>query len=44
MQSAIPIAAQDAATYKRDMIFQNLSNNQQAAINKCTSISTNGYG
>ena len=31
MNSAIPIAAQDAATYK-DMIFQNLSNNQQAAI------------
>ena len=31
MQSAIPIAAQDAATYKQ-MIFQNLSNNQQAAI------------
>ena len=43
MQSAIPIAAQDAATYK-DMIFQNLSNNQQGSINKCTSISTNGYG
>jgi len=31
MNSAIPIAAQDAATYKQ-MIFQNLSNNQQAAI------------
>ena len=31
MQSAIPIAAQDAATYK-DMIFQNLNNRQQAAI------------
>ena len=31
MNSAIPIAAQDAATYK-DMIFQNLSNNQQAAL------------
>ena len=31
MQSAIPIAAADAATYKQ-MIFQNLSNNQQAAI------------
>ena len=31
MNSAIPIAAQDAATYK-DMIFQNLSNNHQAAI------------
>ncbi len=31
MQSAIPIASQDAATYKQ-MIFQNLSNNQQAAI------------
>ena len=31
MNSAVPIAAQDAATYKQ-MIFQNLSNNQQAAI------------
>jgi hypothetical protein len=31
MQSAIPIAAADAATYKQ-MIFQNLSNNQQANI------------
>ena len=31
MNSAIPIASQDAATYKQ-MIFQNLSNNQQAAI------------
>jgi hypothetical protein len=31
MQSAVPIAAADAATYK-DMIFQNLSNNQQAAL------------
>jgi len=31
MNSAIPIAAQDAAVYK-DMIFQNLSNNQQAAL------------
>ena len=31
MNSAIPIAAQDAATYKQ-MIFQNLSNNQQANI------------
>ena len=31
MNSAIPIAAQDAATYKQ-MIFQNLSNNQQAAV------------
>ena len=31
IKSAIPIAAQDAATYKQ-MIFQNLSNNQQAAI------------
>tara|TARA_Y100001937_G_scaffold76718_1_gene104158 strand:+ start:18 stop:1406 length:1389 start_codon:yes stop_codon:yes gene_type:complete len=31
MQSATPIAAADAATYKQ-MIFQNLSNNQQANI------------
>lgn len=31
MNSAIPIAAADAQTYK-DMIFQNLANNQQAAI------------
>ena len=31
MQSAVPIAAQDAATYK-DMIFQNLNNRQQSAV------------
>jgi hypothetical protein len=31
LNSAVPIAAADAATYK-DMIFQNLSNNQQAAL------------
>ncbi len=31
MNAAVPIAAADAATYKQ-MIFQNLSNNQQAAI------------
>ena len=31
MQSAVPIAAQDAATYK-EMIFQNLNNRQQAAV------------
>ena len=31
MNSAIPIAAQDAATYKQ-MIFQNLSNRQQANL------------
>ena len=36
MQSAIPIAAQDAATYKQ-MIFQNLSNNQQANITNAQS-------
>jgi len=36
MNSAIPIAAQDAATYKQ-MIFQNLSNNQQAAITNAQS-------
>ena len=31
MNAAVPIAEQDAATYKQ-MIFQNLANNQQAAI------------
>jgi hypothetical protein len=31
MNAAVPIAAQDASTYK-DMIFQNLANNQQANI------------
>jgi len=31
MQSAVPIAAQDAATYK-EMIFQNLNNRQQSAV------------
>jgi len=31
MQSAVPIAAQDAAAYK-DMIFQNLNNRQQSAV------------
>ena len=31
MNAAVPIAAADAATYKQ-MIFQNLANNQQAAI------------
>ncbi len=31
MQSAVPIAAQDAATYK-EMVFQNLNNRQQAAV------------
>ena len=31
MQSAVPIAAQDAASYK-EMIFQNLNNRQQAAV------------
>ena len=36
MQSAVPIAAADAATYKQ-MIFQNLSNNQQAAITNAQS-------
>ena len=36
MQSAIPIAAADAATYKQ-MIFQNLSNNQQANITNAQS-------
>ncbi len=36
MNSAVPIAAQDAATYKQ-MIFQNLSNNQQAVITNAQS-------
>ena len=36
MQSAVPIAAADAATYKQ-MIFQNLSNNQQANITNAQS-------
>ena len=31
MQSAVPIAAQDAASYK-EMVFQNLNNRQQAAV------------
>ena len=31
MNAAVPIATADAATYKQ-MIFQNLANNQQAAI------------
>ena len=36
MQSAVPIAAQDAATYK-EMIFQNLNNRQQAAVTNAQS-------
>ena len=36
LQSALPIAAQDAATYK-EMIFQNLNNRQQAAITNAQS-------
>jgi hypothetical protein len=36
MNAAIPIAAADAQTYK-DMIFQNLANNQQAAITNAQS-------
>ena len=36
MQSAMPIAAQDAATYK-EMIFQNLNNRQQAAVTNAQS-------
>jgi len=31
MESAVPIASQDAATYK-EMIFQNLNNRQQSAV------------
>jgi len=36
MNAAVPIAAADAQTYK-DMIFQNLANNQQAAITNAQS-------
>ena len=36
MQSAVPIAAQDAAAYK-EMIFQNLNNRQQAAVQNAQS-------
>ena len=36
MKSAVPIASQDAATYK-EMIFQNLNNRQQAAITNAQS-------
>ena len=36
MQSATPIAAADAATYK-EMIFQNLNNRQQAAVTNAQS-------
>ena len=36
MQSAVPIAAQDAASYK-EMIFQNLNNRQQAAVTNAQS-------
>ena len=36
MNAAVPIAAADAATYKQ-MIFQNLANNQQAAITNAQS-------
>ena len=36
MNSAIPIAKADADTYKQ-MIFQNLANNQQAAITNAQS-------
>jgi len=36
MQSAVPIAAQDAAAYK-EMIFQNLNNRQQAAVTNAQS-------
>ena len=36
MQSAVPIAAQDAAAYK-DMIFQNLNNRQQSAVTNAQS-------
>ena len=36
MQSAVPIASQDAAAYK-EMIFQNLNNRQQAAVTNAQS-------
>jgi len=36
MQSAVPIAAQDAAAYK-EMIFQNLNNRQQSAVTNAQS-------
>ena len=36
MQSAVPIAAQDAAAYK-EMVFQNLNNRQQAAVTNAQS-------
>ena len=36
MQSAVPIAAQDAASYK-EMIFQNLNNRQQSAVTNAQS-------
>lgn len=36
MNAAVPIATEDARTYK-DMIFQNLANNQQAAITNAQS-------
>ena len=36
MQSAVPIAAQDASSYK-EMIFQNLNNRQQAAVTNAQS-------
>ena len=36
MNAAVPIATADAQTYK-DMIFQNLANNQQAAITNAQS-------
>ena len=36
MKAAVPIASQDAATYK-EMIFQNLNNRQQAAITNAQS-------
>jgi len=36
MQSAVPIAAQDAAAYK-EMIFQNLNNRQQSAVQNAQS-------
>ena len=36
MQSAVPISAQDASSYK-EMIFQNLNNRQQAAVTNAQS-------
>ena len=43
LRSSIPIAQADAEVYKQT-IFQNLANNQQAAVINAQVIFTNGYG